>query len=102
MTTAENILANAPDKQENIILHWVRTEFTLPDSIKQLCDMYFLKVWDGKFIIDSAKDGVINISNAAWIVHWQSTPEVAETAEEVACSFRMYRGKKYVVIKVWK
>jgi hypothetical protein len=85
------------------VLEWIRTEFNLPASIAKLCKQHFLRVWNGSWVVSEVRDGVFQPQiNGGWIVHWQSTPTVVKSATRVACSFREYDGKKYVVIKVWK
>ena len=82
-------------------LEWIRTEFNLPSDVAALCSQYFLRIWDGNYVRESVQDGVLYGRSGDWIVHWQSTPAVVRSAKKVACSFREYQGKKYVVIKVW-
>jgi hypothetical protein len=91
-----------PDKSPVVLLDWIRTEFNLPVSVGNLCDEYFLRIWTGGYVMESIQDGVLHARTDSWIVHFQSTPEVVKSAERVACSFRKYQGKNYVVIKVWK
>lgn len=92
----------AEELLRGITLDWVRTEFTLPKSIASQCEPYFLRMWEGSFAYSQVLDGVMEVNGNKYIVHWQSTPEVARNSERVACSFRGYKGKNYVVIKVWK
>lgn len=87
---------------DKLTIEWVRSEFNVPQAIQHRCSSFFLRVWVGGYVYDLVKDGVLTHADHDWIVHWQSTPEVCKAAEEVACSFREYNGKKYVVIKVWK
>lgn len=84
-----------------LVLEWIRTEFSLPQSIAAKCTQYFLRIWDGNYVREAVQDGILRGRADDWIVHWQSTPEVVKSAERVACSFREYNGKKYVVIKIW-
>lgn len=89
-----------PSEQDT--LHWIRTEFNLPPSIASLCESYFIRIWSGPYVAESVQNGFLYGRSDNWEVHFQSTPEVVRTAKHVACSFREYNGKKYVVIKVWE
>lgn len=101
MNTAEYLQSQKPDDKDMIVLEWVRTEFNLPPSILDQCDNFFLRVWDGAHVARSVFAGVLEHSNSEYIVHWQSSPAVVKASPRVACSFREYQMKKYVVIKVW-
>lgn len=81
---------------------WFRTEFSLPPELRARCTQFFLRIWDGNYVRESVQNGVLYGRSDDWIVHWQSTPAVVKTAKKVACSFREYNGKRYVVIRVWK
>jgi hypothetical protein len=83
-------------------IDWIRTEFSLPKEFAKQCTQYFLRVWTGNYVRESVQNGVLYGRAENWIVHWQSTPEVVASAKRVACSFREYKGNKYVVIQVWK
>ncbi len=102
----DNIPSREKEAEEllnKLTLDWVRTEFNVPQAIQTRCSQFFLRVWDGRFIATLINDGVMIIpGHSDWLVHWQSTPEVCKSAEKVGCSFREYKDKKYVVIKVWK
>lgn len=87
---------------DKLTIEWVRSEFNLPNAIEKRCTQFFLRVWDGNWIYNTVKEGLLTYNVESYIVCWQSTPEVVRNAEKVACSFREYNGKKYVVIKVWK
>lgn len=81
---------------------WIRTEFNLPGEYARLCQQFYLRVWSGSFVARLIDDGKMVDSRADdWIIHWASTPEICKSSEKVACSFREYDGKRYVVIKVW-
>jgi hypothetical protein len=84
------------------ILEWIRTEFNLPPELQRECTQFFLRIWTGSYVLESVQEGILYGRADNWIVHWQSTPAVVRSAARVACSFREYQGKKYVVIKVWK
>ncbi len=85
-----------------LTLDFVRTEFTLPQRIAKECDPYFLRMWHGVFVHSCVHEGTLPYNGHSYIVHWQSTPEVVRNSEKVACSFRGYKDKRYVVIKAWK
>lgn len=87
---------------DKLTIEWVRSEFNLPNTIEKRCTQFFLRVWDGNWVYHTVKEGLLTYNVENYIVCWQSTPEVVRNAEKVACSFREYNGKKYVVIKVWK
>lgn len=104
MKTSDYLRAQKPDTAEMILLEWIRTEFNLPPSIAQVCDQYFLRIWDGNFVVSHCRDHLGSFKDAngrKWIPHWQSSPVVCQSASKLACSFREYRGRFYVVIKVW-
>lgn len=91
------------------ILDWIRSEFNLPPSIAELCSQHFLRVWTGGYVSLNALNGHFPTFKygpdgpvTEWIIHWQSLPTVVRSAKRVACSFREYNGRRYVVIKVWK
>lgn len=96
------LLTASPNTEKTILLHWIRSEFNLPKSVSDLCDQFFLRVWTGSYVEESVQNGILHGRSDSWIAHFQSTPEVVKSARQVACSFREYDGKKYVVIKVWK
>jgi hypothetical protein len=100
----ETVMANKPVNNSAILLDWIRTEFSLPAEMAAKCEEHFLRVWDGPYVVLNAREGCFTAPNLehAYIVHWQSTPEVCRAAKKVGCSFRSYQGKHYVVIKVWK
>jgi hypothetical protein len=98
----KGMLMIKPTNDKAILAEWVRTEFNLPKSIGDICDQFFLRIWTGNYVMESIQDGVLHGRADSWIVHFQSTPEVVKSSSKVACSFREYEGKKYVVIKVWK
>jgi hypothetical protein len=92
---------NKTPMEPPVPLDWIRTEFNVPASIRKQCDQFFLRVWKGSYVMECIQDGIFYGRFDDWIVHFQSTPEVVRTAKQVACSFREYMGKKYVVVKVW-
>ncbi len=96
------IVNTAAQSAQRPTLDWIRTEFNLPDSIAHQCTAFFLRVWDGDYVASYVQDGQFLYNRQEYIVHWQSTPVVVKSASRVACSFRQYNGKRYVVIKVWK
>lgn len=100
--TLKAVLEYKPKQDCLIVENWIRTEFNLPKSMVEECDQYVLRVWDGKYVYSNTLDGKFEHINEEWIIYWQSTPAVVRSAARVACSFREYKGKKYVVIKVWK
>lgn len=107
MNELKTILAVKPDTKDAIVREWIRTEFNLPQSMKEKCDEFFLRVWEGHYVLSCVKDGKMirhskDRDGGEWIVHWQSTPEVVRHASKVACSFRLYEGVAYVVVRVWK
>jgi hypothetical protein len=99
--TANYLTSQKPDESSMILLEWIRTEFNLPQSIRQMCSIYYLRVWAGNYVNDKVISGILIHENQDWIVHFQSSRFVVMGAERVACSFREYQGKNYVVIKVW-
>lgn len=96
------LLMTKPTVDTKILSEWIRTEFHLPLSVSSLCSQYFLRVWSGSYVEESVQAGILHGRSDDWIAHFQSTPEVVKSSQRVACSFREYAGKKYVVIKVWK
>ena len=106
MSELKTLLTVAPTTKDVLVREWIRTEFNLPPSLKEKCDEFFLRVWEGHYVLSCVKDGKLlrdsREDEGEWLVHWQSTPEVCRYASKVACSFRLYEGVGYVVIKVWK
>lgn len=87
---------------EKPTLEWIRTEFNLPASISSQCTQYVLRIFDGNYVYENVREGELMALKDIWIAHWQSTPEVVRSASRVACSFREFKGMRYVVIKVWQ
>lgn len=100
--TLKAVLEHKPKQDCLIVENWIRTEFNLPKSMVEKCHQYYLRVWLGEFIVADIREGKLENNDELWNVYWQSTPVVVKSASRVACSFREYKGKKYVVIKVWK
>lgn len=98
----KEIMMVKPVVPDNLANEWIRTEFNLPLSLVNLCDEYFMRVWTGSYVAESVQDGILYARADDWIVHYQSTPEIVKNSPTVACSFRKYQGKNYVVIKIWK
>lgn len=98
--STNSFLGVTPEHKGVIIREWIRTEFKLWQGIIEHCDEYYLRVWDSSFVINTVRangDGTLNGA----IVHWASVPTVVASSKRCACSFRTYRGTKYVVLKVW-
>lgn len=91
-----------PTNEDTILLNWIRTEFNLTKDQISACERAFLRVFDTGYVKESIQEGVFHARYDDWIVHFQSTPEVIWASSKVGCSFREYKGKKYVVLKVWK
>lgn len=102
MMASDYVLAMKPSSEEHILSEWIRTEFNLPPSMVSQCKEFFLRIWQGDYVVNSVIDGMFPQNGKLWNIHWQSTPEVCRSASRVACSFREYKGKRFVVIKVWK
>lgn len=100
--TARYIANQKPDDPGMIELNWIRTEFNLPPSIIAKCSVHYMRVWDGEYVGEIAVGGTMQHAGHEWIAHYQSSRVVVLNAKRVACSFREYNGKRYVVIKVWK
>ncbi len=96
------IMEHSPNAPDFILREWMRTEFNLPVSIRMQAEVCFLRVWESSYVMSRVVDGTIHMSGRNWIVHWQSVPTVVADSPQVACSFREYMGKHYVVIKAWK
>lgn len=86
--------------KESIFREWLRTEFKLTQELIDKCDEYYLRVWDSSFVINAVRANGNGTFNGA-VVHWASVPTVVASSKRCACSFRTYRGTKYVVLKVW-
>lgn len=100
MINSSNI--NFPDTAADDANEWIRTEFNLPQLYADKCSQYYLRLWDGHYVRAQIKDGTIIHNERTYLVHYQSLPAVVKTAKRVACSFREYNGKNYVVVKVWQ
>lgn len=83
---------------QDILRNWIATEFNIPRDMRVQCDESFLRIWQPS-ALTTIKEGVLSYKGEDWIVHWQSTLEVARSSEWIAFSFRKYRGTNYVVIK---
>lgn len=98
----KEIMMVKPIVPDNLANEWIRTEFNLPQNLVALCDQYFLRIWTGSYVDESVQEGILYARSDDWIVHYASSPVIVKNSPHVACSFREYQGKKYVVIKVWK
>ncbi len=97
----EQIISQKPIAPDFIIDEWMRTEFTLPQSLKALTTASFLRMWDSRFVKRAIKDGTITHNEVCYQIHWSSLPSICAHSEVLALSFRTYRNKHYVVIKPW-
>ena len=86
---------------EEVLDNWMRYEFNLSKEMLEHCEDSFLRVWTPDILFTCMEDGILH-HREDWIIHWQSHPSVCRSAAAVGCSFRKYRGKRYVVVKVWE
>jgi hypothetical protein len=91
-------------KREVALRSWIRTEFNLPKSMRELCQQCFLRVLThAQFAVALAGGGAgsIRLGERVYRLHSQSSAEVLVTAPLIGVSFRSFEGEAFAVAHVW-
>ena len=87
------------------IRHAALNSWDIPLSLTdKWFDNYYLLHWEGIWLADSIKNGVLTHDNIDYCLNWIDLPATCFSAKQNAVSFRRLKGKEtgYALVKVYK
>lgn len=78
------------------------TSWTIPSEVGRFVDGYYINIWEGRYLREVVREGVISKYGRSYHVTWLNLPAECRKAKKVAASFRHSNltGHAYVLIRI--